>query len=142
MRNQVRLLIGIAPVWTAVSSLLAVTDALCMGVKYSRAVKYLAVSGGFTDESFPKVVQLPIYPTEMVRAGISGDAWLAFVVTENGEMTYMMVERATQKMFGGAPAIAAAKWTFVSGKVGHDGKAVASPMRCRIDFRADESDDR
>lgn len=139
MKRSLRVvLFSVLLLGTAMESL-AMNDALWMGSKYSVAVKYLGYFEAGIDTPQPKSIQMPEYPIELMRAGVSGDVTLSFLVTKYREVREINVEQAQFAELGVAAKNAVAHWTFSPGVLlDNRSQAVTSHMRCRFEFRATE----
>ena len=68
----------------------------------------------------------PMYPRELRRRGITGEAVVIVIVDEKGTPERLAIYRATEPGFAAAAATCIAKWTFTPGiREGH-------PVRCRL----------
>ena len=74
----------------------------------------------------------PIYPFELMKAGISGEAILRFVVDTQGHTRDIEVVETNHPSFGQAAAEAIAKWNYTPGK--KDGAAVNARMQIPVGF--------
>ena len=80
----------------------------------------------------PKFQAKPVYPFEMSRAGISGEAIVEFIVDSNGDVRNAFAVRSTQREFEQSAVQAVSKWKFRPGKKG--GRAVNTRMQIPIVF--------
>ncbi len=118
----------------------AVNDGLWMSLRYSVSVVYVGILEKGVDMPQPKSVEMADYPIEAWRAAVSGEAMLIVAIAPDGSVGDVVVEKATLPVFGVAAAQAAAKWRFYPGVLLKErAKAVSTHLRCRIQFRADES---
>lgn len=83
----------------------------------------------------PVSVPTPAYPSELVRAGISGEATVRFFVSADGSTQDLSTVSATQDEFASAVKTAVAQWKFKS-----DGpkRPLEVWLRCRVIFRKEE----
>jgi TonB family protein len=119
----------------------AVNDALWAGTnKYSVTLQYGSVVESGVDRPLPKSVQMPDYPIEAMKAGVSGDASILFLVGADGAVRDVVVEKASIVGFGVAAQAAVAKWTFFPSVLLKDRKKIVpAHIRCRFEFKASES---
>jgi protein TonB len=76
----------------------------------------------------------PVYPAEARRTRRQGWVDVVFTVQPDGSVTGATVADADPRyVFDRAALAAVSRWRFIPGA--QDGKAVASPMRQRIEFR-------
>lgn len=80
----------------------------------------------------------PEYPMELRAKGITGEALVEFIVTENGDVAAATVVKATHPLFGEAAAKAVSGWKFHPGKVG--GRAVNTRMQQPVTFSLDSEE--
>lgn len=66
----------------------------------------------------PRFQAKPIYPLELRKAGITGEALVGFIVTSSGEVAEVYVIRATHPEFGATAVAAVSRWKFRPGLVG------------------------
>lgn len=74
----------------------------------------------------------PLYPPELRRVGVDGEAVIAFVVGTHGRVVSVEIEQATDPAFGEAAAAAVRKWRFEPGK--RHGAPVSFRMSIPIRF--------
>lgn len=109
------------------------------GHDHSIAVRRLGPEGlsrGYN--VLPVSLPLPAYPVEMLRAAISGDATLKFLVHEDGAVSEVVVISASQVEFSGPTKEAISRWKF---RV-HTERGESAPrkvwMRCQVIFKFEE----
>lgn len=73
-----------------------------------------------------------VYPADLKRMGIEGNADIAFVVDENGNVQNVRVLSSSQREFEPAAMAAIQKWKFRPGR--KDGKAVSVAMSVLLNF--------
>ena len=74
-----------------------------------------------------------VYPADLKRLGTEGNAEIAFVVDENGNVQNVRVLSSSQREFEPAAMAAIQKWKFRPGRKG--GKAVPVTMSVLLNFR-------
>jgi len=84
-----------------------------------------------------KLDQVPQYPFEMRRAGITGEVLVEFIVDANGDVRNAFAVRSTQREFETAAVQAVSKWKFKPGRKG--GRAVNTRMQQPISFSLAEN---
>ena len=108
-----------------------------MGLKYSVAVRFLAVPGERASAlPFPKALEMPDYPIAMMKAGLSGDVILSLEVDETGNVISADVDNAKPEEFGASAKATVVRWKFLPGYRGEI--AVATRLRCLVEYRAIE----
>ena len=76
--------------------------------------------GDLTHKPVPIFQPVPSYPFELHRAGIQGNAVIAFVIGPEGTVVSTAIVSATDVRFGEAAEAAIRKWTFHPGEAnGH-----------------------
>jgi TonB family protein len=85
----------------------------------------------------PKLIscRAAVYPADLKRAGITGEAVVDFVVTANGDVVSPVVFSATNPEFGQAAVAAISEWKFTPAVL--DGRAVNVRMRQPFRFTLD-----
>jgi periplasmic protein TonB len=73
-----------------------------------------------------------LYPFELKRAGIEGEAVIEFVVDVSGSVRDIRIVSASRPAFGQAAAEAVAKWRYKPGI--KDGRPVNTRMRIPMSF--------
>lgn len=86
----------------------------------------------------PLSVPLPAYPTQMMSAGIGGEATLSFVVREDGSVADVAVVNASQQEFADPAKEAVAHWKFYPPKHRHTQAPTKVKMTVRIEFKMDD----
>jgi protein TonB len=61
----------------------------------------------------------PIYPTEMVRSGVTGEVLVDFIVDTDGNVRNASAVRSSHREFEENAVVAVTKWKFVPGKKNH-----------------------
>ncbi len=74
-----------------------------------------------------------VYPENLRKAGIEGEAVVEFVVGTNGDVAGLRIVRATNREFAGAAALAVVRWKFRPGEI--DGIPVNTRMQVPIVFK-------
>ena len=74
----------------------------------------------------------PVYPFELSRAGVTGEATVGFIVDSAGNVRNAYAVKSTHAEFGAAAVEAVNKWKFRAGERG--GKAVNTRMQVPIVF--------
>lgn len=139
MNRTLALLMALLAVLFSATIARAINDALWEGFVYSVAVKYLDIVEQNVDTPHPKSMQMPDFPMEAMEAKISGDASVSFLVTEDGSVRDVVVEKALIPEFGESAKAAVLKWKFRPGTLLEDSKKIArAHMRCRFEFRVSE----
>jgi periplasmic protein TonB len=83
----------------------------------------------------PPVIRLqqkPIYPHALLRAGVTGEVKVAFIVDTDGNVRDLYVVSSTSQEFDSAAAQAVSKWKFRPGR--KNGRAVNTRMTVPIGF--------
>ncbi len=80
----------------------------------------------------PRMQTRPIYPFEMRRAGIAGQAVVEFIVDRAGNVQQARAVAATNEEFARAAVQSVAEWKFSPGM--KDGRPVDTIMRTPITF--------
>jgi TonB family protein len=75
----------------------------------------------------------PNYPFELRRAGVTGDAWVEFIVGPDGTVRDAWAASATDPRFGSEAVKAVMAWKFKPGRKG--GHPVSCRMQVPIQFR-------
>ncbi|HLP06783.1 MAG TPA: TonB family protein [Opitutaceae bacterium] len=83
----------------------------------------------------PKLIDspAPIYPFALKQQGITGEAVVQFIVTEDGAVHDVIVVNATHEGFADSAAAAIRRWRFEPGVF--NGRAVATRMQQSFPFR-------
>lgn len=79
----------------------------------------------------------PVYPLEMRRMGMTGEAVVEFIVDTNGDVVNPVVIRATNDAFGQAAAASIARWKFHPAM--KNGRAVNSVQQQTMTFSLNEN---
>ena len=74
----------------------------------------------------------PVYPPELISAGITGNATVVFVIGENGSVTGAYVESATHPEFADSSLAAVKTWQFRPASL--KGKPVKNTSRQQFPF--------
>jgi len=74
----------------------------------------------------------PVYPLELKKRGVTGEATIAFVVTMDGKIEQVQVVQATHRGFADAAKAAVKQWRYRPAI--KDGKPVNCLMRIPIAF--------
>ena len=78
----------------------------------------------------------PKYPVTMLRAGVEGWVWLAFVVDRDGQTVEVQAIQSTRPEFEAAAVAAAKQWRFTPGR--KDGQPVRVAVQRRVEFKLEE----
>ncbi len=79
-----------------------------------------------------RVQTQPIYPPAMLRAGVTGEVKISFIVDTRGNVRDAYVAASTREDFNAAALLAVSKWKFRPGK--KNGQAVNTRMSVPIAF--------
>ena len=134
-------IVATAILLSCITPIRAVNDGMWMSFTYSVGVKYLEVLDKYTDAPRPQSLQIPDFPIEMMRAAVSGDVSVTFLVTEEGAVRDIVIEPSRFEEAGAAVKSAVAKWSFQPGRLflaKEKRKNIPCHMRCLIRFTADE----
>jgi TonB family protein len=83
--------------------------------------------------SDPAVLPLPIYPPEMLRVLVGGEAVIKFCVNGDGSVSDVTIVSCTDKLFGMSSRDAVARWTF-----GPNLKTKRLWASCRLIFKIED----
>lgn len=78
---------------------------------------------------------LPVYPGELLRANITGDVEVRFLVREDGSVSDVSIVSQSQREFGDPTKEAVTKWKFLPTRDRKTGKPVPIWMRCSLVFK-------
>lgn len=85
----------------------------------------------------PKFRARPAYPFEMIRAGVSGEVFVDFIVDPNGNVRNAFALRSSNTQFEENAVKAVARWTFIPGQ--KNGHAVYTHMQVPIRFNLEKT---
>ena len=109
-----------------------------LGRDYSVSVSFDGEDLGRTNAPTPAGFQMPNYPGEMMRAGMTGWVKITYVVNEDGSTRDLEVKEATAPEFASSVRSAFAAWRFNPGIELSDLKPAVARMSCTIRFAMDE----
>lgn len=72
----------------------------------------------------------------MMKAALSGDVILTFIIDEDGTVQSAVVDNAKPKEFGASAKATVERWEFRPGYL--KGMTVKTRMRCLVEYRAIE----
>ena len=86
----------------------------------------------------PRSQARPVYPVEMARAGLNGEAVVSFVVDTEGRVRNAKAEKSSRKEFEAAAVEALEKWSFSPGL--KEGNKVNTRLSVPIVFKISSGD--
>jgi TonB family protein len=124
---------------------LLATSVWSQGISHSDdfavAVRKLAPEVRIKESIVPVSLPLPEYPTEFIRAGISGEVSIRFFVGEDGNVSEIAFLKVSQREFVAPVREAVARWKFQAYTSTPDGVKTTRRsvwMACLIQFRHEE----
>ncbi|HND60244.1 MAG TPA: TonB family protein [Opitutaceae bacterium] len=83
-----------------------------LGYRYSVSVAFYPIDSRAAGYLEPLSMPLPIYPPELMRAGVSGASSIRFSVSREGRVEQVEVTGATLPAFADAAKLAVKQWAF------------------------------
>jgi TonB family protein len=122
----------------AVSTVYAVND-FWLGQRYSVRLSFSAGDLGKINAPVPKVMPMPEYPNDFLRAAMAGSVTINFVVQGNGGVSDVSVVKASSNDLAEHTRKVVEQWRFTPAIDLKSRNTTVARMQCCVEYLIDEA---